>query len=105
MNIFNTLIQISYLNSKSDYLNFIENELKTVTDVLTSAGYNINSNQGLIGPQSLKTVPDITNFTYFREVHFIYHGLKNNQWSSDPVDHLYFEGLKAFTITQYNSLP
>lgn len=105
MNTFKTLITLSRMTSKANYLNYITNELATTNQTLTNAGYNINTNVGLIGRQSFNNINDMMNFEYFREVHYIYHGLTSDNWNFDPIDRLFYIGLKGFVENQYNSLP
>ena len=105
MSTFKTLLQLSQMATKNDYLNYVSHELNAVTQTLQNAGYNINANAGLVGRQSLNTLNDIVNFEYFREMHFIYHGLSGNGWTYDPVDQVYFIGLQGFVTSQYNHLP
>lgn len=99
------LLRLSNMPTKNDYLNYVYAELKNATQQLQNAGYNINVNTGLVGRQGFNSVYDIVLFEYFRELHFIYHGLDRNVWTCDPVDRLYFIGLQGFVTNQYNTLP
>lgn len=104
MSTYKLLLRLSNMARKTDYLNYIDYELGNTIQALQNAGYQINKNTGLTGRHSFKTANDIVLFSYYRELHFIYYGLTNNQWVYDPVDKLYLIGLQGFVSAQYNSL-
>lgn len=105
MNTFNLLLKLSTQKSKKDYLNLADQELSDIVSQLKQLGYNIDKKTGFIGEQSLKPMQHIFIYQYFRDVHFIYWGIKNNQWDNDPVDELYYRGIQGFITNQYKQLP
>lgn len=104
MKTFNLMLRLSEQRNKVDYITLLGNELNQIVADLTGLGYNVTAQQGLVGRHSMN-INDLYLYQYFRDVHFIYWGLQNNQWNNDPIDELYYRGLEGFVSTQYQKLP
>jgi hypothetical protein len=103
------ILQLSSQQTKTDYLRLVRNELLSVVNLFNSYGYNVDAQQGFIGKQALQVKPGnwehLFLYQYFRDVFFIYHGLQSNRWTNDPVDDLYYQGLRGLVSNQYQQLP
>ncbi len=99
MNTKELLDHLSSLNTKKEVENFIATELNNAIMDFNTNGYKVDITNGFIGQQILKAV-DLLKYQYFRDLHFLYYGLKGN-WIIKE-ESIYFNTLKSSVESIYN---
>lgn len=89
--------------TQSDIEDFIESELNKSITYLSQQGYKIDMQIGFDGKQSLNSIADMFAFQNFRDLHFIYWGLKGNWETYDHLEAIYFQKLKGVVESIYKA--
>jgi hypothetical protein len=105
MSTFNLLEMLSQQKGKTDYFQIVQQEINSTLAQLQTLNYKINIKDGLDGVQAFQTTHSLYLFQYFRDLHFMYWGLQGSWPTVDPIDKMYYIGLRGFVENQFNSLP
>lgn len=89
--------------TKKDFVNTIDKELNIQIDYFIAKGHNVNLQSGFIGQQILND-NDLFLYMYFRDLHFIYWGLKGNWQTFDKLDATYYSNLQRIVEGIFNTL-
>jgi len=93
------------LNQSEDKIEFnhiLKTEFDSCSNYFIEKGHNLDIVKGFIGRQILND-KDLFIYQYYRDLHFIYWGLKGNWKTFDPIDTIYYDNLQRIVAATYDS--
>lgn len=95
------LISLEKLKDKESFLKEVADEFDEVRKYLSDKGLAINIFKGLEHEQSITN--EVSSYQYFRDLHYIFWGIKNNQWKYYKGEEEYYNSLRFKAESIYNS--